>query len=48
MPLSIAKFCCSVKIRSIHDDKLGSKGVGLEKSCCKPSVVVRDSICVPS
>ena len=45
----IAKFGWSVKIRSIHDDyELESKWVGSEISCCKPWIVVRDSICVPS
>ena len=46
--LSTAKFGWSVKIRSIHDDELGNKWVGSEISHCKPCIVVRDSICVPS
>ena len=48
MPLLKVKFGWSVKIRSIHDDELGSKWVGSEISCCKPCIVVRDPICVPS
>ena len=48
-PLLIAKFGWSVKIRSIYDDyELERKWVGSEINCCKPCIVVRDSICVPS
>ena len=38
--LSIVKLGWSVNIRSMH--------VGSKFSCCKPKVVVRESICEPS
>ena len=50
MNATVDSYVWSVKIRPIQDDnhELGSKWVVSEISCCKPCIVVRDSICVPS